>query len=147
MCCRCFGLRWHSSAPGACKLFILRPLVGNCKKRRNGACGMRNKPFYFNGLREIRLLSEHKRSTGWSGLMQVIEKIGAGDGTRTRDVQLGKTTANWKQRTLRFLHLILAIENTQFSFCALARFLTEHKRSTQLRRTLRSIWRPQFNPV
>jgi hypothetical protein len=28
---------------------------------------------------------------------------GAGDGTRTRDVQLGKTTVNWKQRTLRFL--------------------------------------------
>jgi len=26
-------------------------------------------------------------------------------------VQLGKTTVNWKQRTLRFLHLVLAIEN------------------------------------
>jgi hypothetical protein len=29
-------------------------------------------------------------------------KNGAGDGARTRDVQLGKTTSNWKQRTLRF---------------------------------------------
>jgi hypothetical protein len=38
-------------------------------------------------------------------------KDGAGDGVRTRDVQLGKTTINWKQRTLRFLHLFLAIEN------------------------------------
>src|SRR5438094_6849003 len=28
------------------------------------------------------------------------------------------------------MHLVLAIENTQFSLCALARFLTEHKRST-----------------
>ena len=28
--------------------------------------------------------------------------FGAGDGTRTRDVQLGKTTVNWKQRILRF---------------------------------------------
>jgi hypothetical protein len=28
------------------------------------------------------------------------------------DVRLGKTTVNWKQRTLRFLHLVLAIENT-----------------------------------
>jgi hypothetical protein len=31
---------------------------------------------------------------------------------RCRDVQLGKTTVNWKQRALRFLHLVLAIENT-----------------------------------
>jgi len=38
-------------------------------------------------------------------------KYGAGDGGRTRDVQLGKTTINWKQRQLRFLHLFLAIEN------------------------------------
>lgn len=30
----------------------------------------------------------------------------------TRDVQLGKMTINWKQRQLRFLHLVLAIENT-----------------------------------
>ncbi len=51
---------------------------------------MRNKPCNFNGLREIRMLSEHKRSTRWKGLMQVVEKIGAGDGARTRDVQLGK---------------------------------------------------------
>src|ERR1035441_7063820 len=36
-------------------------------------------------------------------LLVRIEALGAGDGTRTRDVQLGKTTVNWKQRTLRFL--------------------------------------------
>src|SRR4029077_19946761 len=35
------------------------------------------------------------------------------------DVQLGKTTVNWKQRTLRFPHLILAIENTPvFTRCS-----------------------------
>jgi hypothetical protein len=49
------------------------------------------------------------------------------------DVQLGKTTVNWKQRTLRFLHLVLAIENTQFSLCALFTDQTEHKRSTRSR--------------
>jgi hypothetical protein len=31
--------------------------------------------------------------------------------------QLGKTAANWKQRTLRFLQLVLAIENTVFTLC------------------------------
>jgi hypothetical protein len=46
------------------------------------------------------------------------------------DCQLGKTTVNWKQRTLRFLHLVLAIENTAFSLCASYKTLTEHKRST-----------------
>jgi hypothetical protein len=47
------------------------------------------------------------------------ELDGAGDGGRTRDVQLGKTTVNWKQRTLRFLHLVLAIENTPvFTRCS-----------------------------
>src|ERR1019366_1124150 len=54
-------------------------------------------------------------------------------GARTRDVQLGKTTVNWKQRTLRFLHLVLAIENIQFSLCALFTDQTEHKRSTRSR--------------
>ena len=38
----------------------------------------------------------------------------AGDGARTRDVQLGKTTVNWKHRLLRFQHLVLAIENPRF---------------------------------
>jgi len=33
---------------------------------------------------------EHKRSTVESRGMEVVEKVGAGDGTRTRDVQLGK---------------------------------------------------------
>jgi hypothetical protein len=34
-------------------------------------------------------------------------------------VQLGKTTVNWKQRQLRFLHLVLAIENTPvFTLCS-----------------------------
>ena len=37
---------------------------------------------------------------------------------------------------MRFLHLILAIENTQFSLCALGRFLTEHKRSIRFRPSL-----------
>jgi hypothetical protein len=41
----------------------------------------------------------------------LLKLNGAGDRIRTGDVQLGKTTANWKQRTLRFLHLFLAIEN------------------------------------
>ena len=59
-------------------------------------------------------------------------KNGAGDGVRTRDVQLGKTTVNCKQRTLRFLHVVLAIQFAQFSPCASARLLTEHKRSTRL---------------
>jgi hypothetical protein len=35
------------------------------------------------------------------------------------DVQLGKTTVNWKQRISRFLHLVLAIENTPvFELCS-----------------------------
>src|SRR6266849_326407 len=33
-----------------------------------------------------------------------------GKGANAKTAQLGKTTANWKQRTLRFLHLVLAIE-------------------------------------
>src|ERR1700690_783735 len=41
-------------------------------------------------LREIRILSEHKGSTRKNGLMQVVAKIGAGDGARTPDLQLGK---------------------------------------------------------
>ena len=60
----------------------------------------------------------------------MIEKMERETGTRTRDVQLGKTTVNWKQRTLRFPHLVLAIENTAFSLCALFTALngaqTEH---------------------
>ncbi len=51
----------------------------------------------------------------WNALSS--SKDGAGDGARTHDVQLGKTTVNWKQRTLRFLHLVLAIENTPVSLC------------------------------
>ena len=66
----------------------------------------------------------------------ILGKFGAGDRIRTGDVQLGKTTVNWKQRTLRFLHLFLAIENTQFSFCASVGLLTEHKRSTAALRIL-----------
>lgn len=42
-----------------------------------------------------------------------------GTGLEPRDVQLGKTAVNWKQRTLRFLHLVLATENTQvFALCS-----------------------------
>ena len=44
---------------------------------------------YFIGLREIRLLSEHKRSTGRSRGLKVINSFRAGDGARTRDVHLG----------------------------------------------------------
>ena len=54
--------------------------------------------------------------------MQVVEKFGAGDRGRTGDVQLGKTTVNWKQRQLRFLHLVLAIENTPVSLLCSAQF-------------------------
>jgi hypothetical protein len=62
----------------------------------------------------------------------ILGEFGAGDRIRTGDVQLGKTTLNWKQRTLRFLHLVLAIENTQFSLCASYKTLMEHKRSTRI---------------
>jgi hypothetical protein len=53
---------------------------------------------------------------------------------RANDIecQLGKTTVNWKQRRLRFLHLVLAIENIMFSLCALFTAQTEHKRSTRI---------------
>jgi hypothetical protein len=52
------------------------------------------------------------------------------------DVQLGKTKVNWKHRTLRLLHLVLAIENTPaFSPCS-AQLATEHKRSTLYRDVL-----------
>ena len=47
------------------------------------------------------------------------------------DAQLGKTTVNWKQRTLRFLHLVLAIENTPvFTRCSAQLANGEHKWST-----------------
>jgi hypothetical protein len=69
---------------------------------------------------------------GYVFSVRVSSLDGAGDGTRTRDVQLGKTTVNWKQRTLRFQHLVLAIENTRFSLCVSAGSLTEHKRSTRI---------------
>src|ERR1039457_1545338 len=59
-----------------------------------------------------------------------LKMDGAGDGTRTRDVQLGKTTVNWKQRLLRFRHLVLAIQVPLFSPCGSAWLLngaqTEH---------------------
>jgi hypothetical protein len=46
-----------------------------------------------------------KRSGVRNSLLQVtynsLENFGAGDGGRTRDVQLGKATVNGKQRTLR----------------------------------------------
>jgi len=49
---------------------------------------------------------------------------------RTRGGQLGKTTVNWKQRTLRCLHLVLAIVNTpDFTRCS-AQPLMEHECST-----------------
>jgi hypothetical protein len=52
----------------------------------------------------------------------------------TRDVQLGKTTINWKQRTLRFLHLFLAIENNPVFTLGFGPVLngaqTEHRPST-----------------
>ena len=73
---------------------------------------------------------------GYVFSVRVSSLDGAGDGTRTRDVQLGKTTVNRKQRTLRFQHLVLAIESTQFSLCASARLLTEHKRSTRIRKAM-----------
>ena len=43
-----------------------------------------------------------------------------------RDVQLGKTTINWKQRQLRFLHLVLAIDFRRISLGALLSSQTEH---------------------
>ena len=40
-------------------------------------------------------------------------------GETVKTVQLGKRTVNWKQRTPRFLHLVLAIENTSvFNLCS-----------------------------
>jgi hypothetical protein len=48
---------------------------------------------------------------------------------RRRDVQLAKT-ANWKQRTLRLLHFVLAMENGRFSRSAQFDLLTEHEWST-----------------
>jgi len=42
----------------------------------------------------LQVMSEHKRSTGRNEIMQVVQKIGAGDGDRTRDVQLGKMTVD-----------------------------------------------------
>ncbi len=43
-----------------------------------------------------------QRNTDWKWWRKLLDFYGAGDGVRTRDVQLGKTTVNWKQRTLRF---------------------------------------------
>ena len=64
-------------------------------------------------------------------------KYGAGDRVRTGDVQLGKTTFNWKQRTLPFQHLVLAIENSLFfTLCvraALNGAQTEHTNSRGLK--------------
>ncbi len=67
--------------------------------------------------------------------LQVIQKIGAGDGDRTRDVQLGNRTVNWKQRTLRFRHLVLAIEIwAVFALCLRAALIgaqTEHEKALE----------------
>jgi len=43
------------------------------------------------------------------GSTQVIDFMERETWVRTGDVQLGKTTVNWKQRLLRFRHLVLAI--------------------------------------
>ena len=51
--------------------------------------------------------------------------------TLLADCQLGKTTVNCKQDHRVFECLDLAIENLQFSLCASAALLTEHKRSTR----------------
>jgi len=45
------------------------------------------------------------------------------------EIQLGKTTVNWKQRTLPFPHLVLAIEFRRFFYCASFSSLMEHKYS------------------
>jgi hypothetical protein len=76
--------------------------------------------------RDIKRISKRMERLGApTGAMGISQQLSTGRvmgtqpvGDRTRDVQLGKTTVNWKQRTLRFLHLVLAIENTQFSLFA-----------------------------
>jgi len=68
---------------------------------------------------ELVRAKRSNRSNGQQVGLSKSLKTGAGDRVRTGDVQLGKTTVNWKQRTLRFQHLVLAIENTPvFTMCS-----------------------------
>ncbi len=66
-------------------------------------------------------------------------KHGAGDGDRTRDVQLGDATANWKQKRLRFRRSFWRMRMPSFHFALPNRKLTEHKRSTDLTLPKRAI--------
>ncbi len=59
-------------------------------------------------------------------------KHGVGDGDRTRDIQLGNVTANWKQRKLRFRRSFWRLRIPSFHFVLPNRTLTEHKRNTEL---------------
>ena len=52
-------------------------------------------------------LTDQNGLTGNRGCLQVIEKDGAGDGTRTRDVQLGKLPFVCKLNTYTFKVLVL----------------------------------------
>ena len=51
---------------------------------------------------------EYLWSSGFWWLLQTVDFLGAGDGGRTRDVQLGKLTVDSKCRTLASTALILA---------------------------------------
>src|ERR1022692_5288529 len=67
----------------------------------------------------------------WQG-MQVIEKMERETGLEPATSSLGKRLSIGNKEHCVSWHLVLAIENTQFSLCALFTAQTEHKRSTRI---------------
>jgi len=71
------------------------------------------------------------RTLGFSMFLEVIEKMERETGLEPATSSLGRRQQIGNKEHYVSVHLVLAIENTQFSPCAPARFLTEHKRSTR----------------
>ena len=67
----------------------------------------------------------------WQG-MQVIEKMERETGLEPATSSLGKRLSIGNKEHCVSWHLVLAIENTQFSLCALFTDQTEYKRSTRI---------------
>jgi len=71
-------------------------------------------------------LTDSKRTNGKSGSLEVIEKNGAGDGTRTRDVQLGKLA--FRSRSGNPLILLRFMQHVARATAILVRFRFEEGR-------------------
>ncbi len=68
----------------------------------------------------------------FSMLLEVIENMERETGLEPATSSLGRRQQIGNKEYCVSVHLVLAIEITQFSLCAFARLLTEHKRSTRV---------------